>query len=134
MKTWVMMFLLAQITSSCIAPKNLTKHKAITREFLASLKPGKRYLFELKIGIKQVVKIGQVKGDRFTAQIYGKNTEGEKVWSDYSETFENLQKNVAKISIYKVNPYWTIVAITMGVVITGGLGTLSASETSISPQ
>jgi len=134
MKTWIILLLIAQITSSCIAPKNLTKHKAITREFLAGLKPGKRYLFELKIGIKQVVKIEQINDDGFVAQIYGKNSDGKKVWSDYSETFETLQKNVAKISIYKVNPYWTIIAVVMGVVVTGALGTFTVSETSISAQ
>jgi 3-hydroxymyristoyl/3-hydroxydecanoyl-(acyl carrier protein) dehydratase len=106
----LILLLLTQITS-CIAPKNLTKRDAITHDFLAGLKPGKKYLFELKVGIKQIVRITQIKDDRFTGQVYAENSDGRKVWNDYSETFE-----VAKISIYKFNPYLSAAAV-MTVVI-----------------
>jgi hypothetical protein len=84
--------------------------------FFGGLKPGKKYLFELKVGIKQIVRITQIKDDRFTGQVYAENSDGRKVWNDYSETFENIEKQVAKISIYKFNPYLSAAAV-MTVVI-----------------
>jgi hypothetical protein len=118
MKSLPILFLLALITSSCFTTKNLTKHEAITHDFLASLKPGKKYVFELKIGTRQYVRIKQVTDEIISGQIYEKNNDGKKVWSDYSETFENMEKNVSKISVIKLNPYLTTASITVVTVVT----------------
>ena len=116
MKSLAILFLLVQIASSCIAPKNLTKHSAVTRDLLAGLEPGKKYLFELKIGTKQLVRIKHVKDNVISGQIYLKNNAGKKVWSEFSASFEDMQNHVAKISVYKLNPYLTAAGITVAVV------------------
>ncbi len=118
MKSLVILFLVALITSSCFTAKNLTKHEAITHDLLAGLKPGKKYIFELKIGITQFVRVKHVKDDIISGQILAKNNEGKKVWSEFSETFENMEKNVTKISIIKMNPYLTAASITVVTVVT----------------
>ena len=118
MKLLAILFLLALIASSCVTSKNLTKHEAVTHDLLAGLEPGKKYVFELKIGTEQIVRVKHVKDDIISGQILAKNNEGKKVWSDFSETFENMEKNVAKISVIKVNPYLTAASITVVTVVT----------------
>ena len=121
MKSLPILFLLALITSSCYTTKNLTKHEAITHDFLAGLKPGKKYVFELKIGIKQYVRIKQVSDEVISGEIYEENNDGKKIWTDYSATFESMEKNVSKISVIKINPYLTTAGITVATVVTAAL-------------
>ena len=106
MKPIAILFLLVHVLSSCVTYKNLTKHETITPEFLAGLKPDKKYIFELKNGIKQIVKVTQIKDNTITGLVLDKNADGKK-WIDYSATFDTMQKEVVKISVKKINPYLT---------------------------
>jgi len=106
MKSKAILFLVVHVLSSCVTYKNLTKHETITHEFLADLKPEKKYIFELKNGVKQIVKVTQVKDSIITGLILDHSGNGKK-WTDYSATFDSMQEGVAKISVSKVNPYVT---------------------------
>jgi hypothetical protein len=106
MKLIALLFLLVHVLSSCVTYKNLTKHETITHEFLAGLKPDKKYIFELKNGVRQVVKVTQVKDNIITGLMLDKTGDGKK-WIDYSATFDSMEKGVVKISVKKINPYLT---------------------------
>jgi hypothetical protein len=106
MKLILILFLLVHLLSSCVTYKNLTKHETITHELLAGLKPDRKYIFELKNGVRQIVKVTEVKDDIITGLMLDKNGVGKK-WIDYSATFDSMQTGVAKISVSKVNPYVT---------------------------
>ena len=57
MKSIAILLLLVHLSSSCVAYKNLTKRETITHDFLTHMKTDRKYIFELKIGIKQFVKV-----------------------------------------------------------------------------
>jgi len=118
MKSIVILLILGQVLSSCFTNKNLTKHEPITHDLLTKLKPGRKYTFQLKLGVKQVVKVTQVKDSIITGLIYEKNDKGKKTWSDYSVTFDSVEKDVAKISVLKLNPFLTSAAIVVSVYCT----------------
>jgi hypothetical protein len=120
MKTTAILLILVQVLSSCITYKNLTKREAITYDFLTHMKTDKKYVFELKIGIKQFVKVTSVKDNIVTGLIFEEGSKGKKTWNPYSATFDSMQNNVAKISILKFNPYLTG-AIVVGVLVATGL-------------
>ncbi|HET6539163.1 MAG TPA: hypothetical protein VFG46_01705 [Chryseolinea sp.] len=71
MKTTAILLILVQVLSSCITYKNLTKRETITQDFLTHLKTDRKYVFELKIGIKQFVKVTQIKDNIVTGLIRG---------------------------------------------------------------
>ena len=61
------------------------------------------------------MRIKHVKDNVISGQIYLKNNAGKKVWSEFSASFEDMQNDVAKISVYKLNPYLTAAGITVAV-------------------
>jgi len=132
--TLIMLVLVTPLLSSCFSYKNLTKKKEpITHDLLAKLKPGKKYKFELKLGETQKIYISDITGETVTGYLY---QEGKKVTnrnsqsvssitgqieyqelyvketkSNYSDNFENITRNVAKISRRKFNPFKTAALI-----------------------
>ena len=120
MKTTAILLILVQVLSSCITYKKLTKRETITQDFLTHLKTDRKYVFELKIGIKQFVKVTQIKDNIVTGLIFEVGSNGKKKWNPYSATFDSMQSNVAKISILKFNPYLTG-AIVVGILVTTGV-------------
>jgi hypothetical protein len=106
MKSFSVRVLLVIVFSSCVTYKNLTKREAITHELLAGLKEDEKYIFELRNGTRQVVKVVQVKDSVITGLFLDKNGTG-KNWNDYSATFDTMQREVVKISMAKFNPYVT---------------------------
>ena len=104
MKLTAVLLILVHVLSSCMTYKNLTKRETITHDFLTNMKTDRKYIFELKIGIKQFVKVTQIKDNIVTGRILGKDSNGKKEWTDYSATFDSMQNNVAKISMLKFNP------------------------------
>ena len=120
MKTTAILLILVQVLSSCITYKNLTKRETITQDFLTHLKTDRKYVFELKIGIKQFVKVTQIKDNIVTGLIFEEGSNGKKKRNPYSATFDSMQNNVAKISILKFNPYLTG-AIVVGILVTTGV-------------
>jgi len=108
--------LLSLLLSSCYSYKNITKKEPITKELLSELKPGKKYEFELMIGVTQSIYITAIHGETITGYFY-QNTKsinnrdnpsestGEAVTKTiYTDNFSNIIKNVAKISQRKINP------------------------------
>ena len=91
MKSIALLCLLVHGLTSCVTYKNLTKNETITHELLADLKPDKKYIFELRNGIRQVVKVTQVKDNIITGLMLDKNGNGAN-WIDYSATFDSMQK------------------------------------------
>jgi hypothetical protein len=110
LKPGIVLVILASVLSSCYSHKDITKKEPITQDFLSTLEPGKRYVFELKIGQIQTIYITSVDGQRVTGYLYpnGYNKKDKIV---YDERFENIVKYVAKISERKINPAKTTVAI-----------------------
>ena len=119
MKTTAIFLVLVQVLSSCMTYKNLTKREAITHDFLTHMKTDRKYIFELKIGVKQFVKVTQVKDNMVTGRILDKDSNGKKEWSDYSVTFDSMQKDVAKISMLKFNPLPIGAVVLVVLVVTG---------------
>lgn len=131
--TLIMFVLVTSLFSSCFSYKNLTKKEPITHDLLARLKPGKKYKFELKIGETQKIYINHVTGETISGYLYqeGKlvtnrnrqsvssitgQIEYQEVYvketkSNYSDNFENITRNVAKISRRKFDPFKTAALI-----------------------
>jgi hypothetical protein len=139
MKTYtnklLLVVLVAPLLSSCFSYKNLTKKEPITYDLLSKLKPGKKYKFELAIRQTQKIYISEVTGDRITGYLYNEgkyktnrhiqsvNTisgqiEYQKDYvketrSNYSDNFENITKNVTRISRRKFDPLKTTALIVL---------------------
>jgi hypothetical protein len=118
--------LLAFTLPSCYSYKNISKRKPITREFLSGLEPGKKYQFELLIGETQTIYITAVSGETIhgilyrggkivkdknatlvnpvTGQFEYQDVYVKETQSSYSDSFENVMKNVNRISVRKVDP------------------------------
>lgn len=105
MKSGLMLLLLSSVLYSCYSSKDITKKEPITQDFLSTLEPGKRYVFELKIGQFQTIYVTGVDGHR----VKGYHNKKNKI--AYDERFENIVKYVAKISEIKIDPVKTTVAI-----------------------
>jgi len=110
MKPLVILVLLAQLLSSCFTYKSLTKKEPVTLDFISKLKPGKKYKFELKTGQTLVVHVVTIDTENITGYIY-RRSGGKTTKESYSETFQSIEQNVAKISVRKFNPYLTTVSI-----------------------
>ena len=118
--------LLTFMLSSCYSYKSISRREPITREFLSKLEPGKKYEFELMIGETQTIYITAITGETIYGVLYqdGKIVKDKSTSSvsavtgqieqldvyvkttqiNYSDSFENVMKNVAKISVRKVDP------------------------------
>ncbi len=133
MKTYtnklLLVVLIAPLLSSCFSYKNLTKNEPVTSDLLSKLKPGKKYKFELAIGEIQKIYISNVTVDRITGYLYregkyttNRNTQSvntvsgqidfekgyvKETRSNYSDSFENITKNVTCISRRKFDPMKT---------------------------
>jgi len=125
--------LIAPLLSSCFSYKNITKKEPVTPALLSKLKPGKKYKFELAIGETQKIYISEVTGDRITGYLYneGKYTTNRHIQSvntisgqidvqkdyvketrsNYSDSFENITRNVTRISRQKFDPLKTTALI-----------------------
>ena len=78
---------------------------------IANLKPGKRYEFELKTGNTLKVTIEKLEGDQLIGFHHTKDSLGRMVTNPFSDSFENLEKNTAKISVSKFDPFLTSVTV-----------------------
>jgi hypothetical protein len=130
-----MLVLVTPLLSSCFTYKNLTKKAPITHDLLSRLKPGKKYKFELKIGEVQKIYISDVTGETVTGYLYqegklvtNKNRQSvssitgqieyqevyvKETKSDYSDNFENITRNVTKISRRKFDPFKTAALVVL---------------------
>ena len=110
MTSALMLVLLSSVLYSCYSSKDITRKEPITQDFLSTLEPGKRYVFELKIGQIQTIDITSVEGQRVTGYLYP-NGYNKKNKIAYDERFENIITYVAKISERKIDPAKTTIAI-----------------------
>jgi len=120
-KLLLILVLLAQLLSSCFTYKSPTKKEPVTLDFISKLKPGERYKFELKTGQTLVIHILTVSTETITGYIYRHDGKGKVTKNDYSDTLQSVEKNVAKISVLKFNPYLTIVSIAVPIALLSGL-------------
>lgn len=111
-----MLILLSLLFTSCYSTKNITRNKPITRDFLAALEPGKRYKFELSIGQIQRIYVTAVDGDRVVGYLFP-NGYNKKNKIAFKDDFENITKNVVKISERKIDPMKTTIAILVPIAI-----------------
>jgi len=114
MKQLVVMVLLAQLLFSCKSYQSITKTEKINKDFLSRLEPGKKYMFELRSGLRPIVEVMHVAHDTITGNIYQDDASGKRTKSSYSGSFESIEKDVVKISVRKNNPYLTTAAIVVG--------------------
>jgi len=94
---------------SCTAYRSVTRNQPITGELLSSLKTGKRYAFKLKLGETQFIKVTSVVDERVTGYLLVKDEHGKTIETNYSDRFENIENNVASISVSEVQ--WGITSI-----------------------
>jgi len=105
----VILSLLACLLSSCYSYKNLTIKTSISRDFLISLEPGRRYAFELKNGEKRYIDITIVANETVFGVIHQRRAKRGSNTILYTSSFADIEREVAKISIWKVNPFTTTV-------------------------
>jgi len=98
------------LLSSCFRPVDLNKDAPITSELLSKLEPGQKYLFELKSGPVLTIFVTAVEDNTITGYSI-KETKGASDKTPFSDTFEHLQQNVARISHLKLNKRRTVVAV-----------------------
>jgi hypothetical protein len=102
MKHFILLISILFLLSSCFTYKNVTKKEAITHDFLSKLEPGKKYAFRLRTGLTLFIRVTRVEDDRVVGYYYEKKTK-----NDFSVSFQEIERDVAKISILKLNPYLT---------------------------
>ncbi len=112
--------LISLLFTSCYSTKDITRNERITRNFLAELEPRKRYKFELSIGQIQSIYVTSVDDGRVVGFLYP-NGYNKKNKVSYTDDFENIEKNVVKISERKINPLKTAIAILVPATIVIGI-------------
>lgn len=116
-KVLVILAMSPMLLSSCATYHTLTKTEPITRELLLRLDPGKNYEFELKTGQKLKIHIQTISDDRITGFSFRSGDVIPSRDKYYSDTFENVEKYVGKISLRKFNPYLTTLAVVVPVML-----------------
>lgn len=124
MKPVLFVILLPLLTCSCYSFKEIAKSDPITPDQLSAIKPEKQYVFELKFGQKQNIYVTGVDGETITGILYP-NDYSKKGQVPYSESFENIVKNVSKISVRKIDGVKTTIAIAIPVSMIIGIIILS---------
>ena len=128
-----MLIFASALFSSCHKMKDITREQPITLEFLSGLEPGKRYEFELKIGQIQTIYVTGVDDGRITGYVYP-NANSKKDQIAYSDSFENIVKSVAKISVRKTDPLGTSLAIIIPVATIIGIAVLIGESMNLTFQ
>jgi hypothetical protein len=113
---------LSVLLTSCTSYHTITKKGAITKDFLSQLRVNKRYKFELTTGSTLWVRIDNIDSEK----LYGRVFESGDIFvsrkNNFSDSFENMQDNVTKISRRRFSPLPTILAVgisTLIVIIVG---------------
>jgi hypothetical protein len=106
-RSLVLMVLFVPLLLSCYTYKSITKNKPVTREVLSELETGKTYTFELRTGFSFRIYVESVETDTIVGYAFVESADGKEDKMRYSEGFENLIEQVAKISLWKHNPYLT---------------------------
>jgi len=120
-KSLALIVLLVPLLLSCYSYKSITKNKPVTREVLSKLESGKIYTFELKTGFIFKVNVERIDSDTIVGYAFLVGADGKENKIRYSEGFENVVKQVAKISLWKHNPYLTSTLITVAAFTTAFL-------------
>ena len=108
----IVLLSVALLFPSCVSYQAVNKRdKTVTKEMIANLKPGKRYEFELKTGNTLKVTIERLESDQLIGFYHAYDSLGRVATNPFSDSFENLEKNTAKISVSKFNPYLTFLTI-----------------------
>jgi len=100
--------------TSCTTYKTIAKKEEINEVFLSQLKTNKKHKFYMTSGIVLKVHIDSIDTER----IYGRmrqSSDGKTRKIDFSDSIENLNKNVNKISRKKFNPYLSLAAVVVPV-------------------
>jgi hypothetical protein len=114
-KQLVIMVSLALVLSSCYSYKSITRNEPITKDFLSTLYPGGKYAFDLKSGQTMHIEITSTKNDTIVGVMHQNGIDGVV---DYSESFETIERNVARISRWKRDITLTVFAIAVPATLT----------------
>jgi len=113
-KRLVILSLFVSLLSSCYSYRSITRRDPITRDFLLSLEPGKRYKFDLWNGQTEYIDITSVEAETVIGLIHLRGDKGKSNNISYSSSFASIEKDVAKISSWKINPYTTTAISLLG--------------------
>ncbi len=104
LKTLVILALIVLPLTSCISQQRPSRHQQITRDFLLKLETGKDYLLELKSGATLEIYLQDISPERISGFSYYYESRAKVTIPDYSDTFETIEKNVARITLLKREP------------------------------
>lgn len=95
----------------------MNRNEPITRNSLSSLKTGKRYQFEFKTGQTMMIYLTSVDEQGLTGYPFQRGDVILSRKNHYTDSFDNLEKNLRVISRKKFDPLLTTLAIGIPVAI-----------------
>jgi len=114
--------------SSCTVFKPISNNSELAEaDFRTKIIPGKTYLFELKSGQTQEVKVTEVDSVNLSGdlRLVGK---GNQKWVPFTDSFSRLYTNVAEVQVQEKAPGRTVILVVIigGVIV--GIGAYYASQ------
>jgi hypothetical protein len=107
----IVFLLIITVLSSCTSYRNLNKKEPVTSDFLSSLQPNKRYKFELKSGDVMYLRIQSISDGRISGYTFKSGDAFPSKTNQFSDSIENIERNVSKVSRRKFNPGLTVLAV-----------------------
>jgi hypothetical protein len=108
---WTIFLLIVTVLSSCTSYRNLNKKEPVTSDFLSNLQPNKRYKFELKSGDVMYLRIQSISDGKIIGYTFKSGEAFPSKTNRFSDSIENMETNVSKVSKRKFNPALTILAV-----------------------
>jgi len=97
--------------SSCTSYLTIGKKENITEDYLSQLRVNKRYRFELATGSTLRVRLDSIENENLYGHIFESGQVFASRKNPYSDSLENLDAKVIKISRRTFNPFLTILAV-----------------------
>jgi hypothetical protein len=107
------------VLTSCTSYRTIAKKEAITKDFLSQLRVNKRYRFELETGSTLRVRIDSIDNEKLYGRIFESGDLFVSRKNNFSDSLENIDGNVTKISRRGFNPPLTILSIGISTLIVG---------------
>jgi hypothetical protein len=107
------------VLTSCTSYRTIAKKEAITKDFLSQLRVNKRYRFELETGSTLRVRIDSIDNEKLYGRIFESGDLFVSRKNNFSDSLENIDGNVTKISRRGFNPSLTILSIGISTLIVG---------------
>jgi hypothetical protein len=107
------------VLTSCTSYRTIAKKEAITKDFLSQLRVNKRYRFELETGSTLRVRIDSIDNEKLYGRIFESGDLFVSRKNNFSDSLENIDGNVTKISRRGFNPPLTILSVGISTLIVG---------------